>query len=168
MIHTRILGIDTSLRSTGVGIVESQGSKMIPIYYGVIKTKTGQPLSESLLQLQEGLDRVINEHQPQVVAVEGIFFARNVKTAMLLSHARGALIALCAKKGLPVFEYEPRKVKMAVAGYGAAKKEQIQEMVKRLLALDEIPQNDAADALALAITHLHNGTSIRLNTIKPI
>ncbi|MDA3925808.1 MAG: crossover junction endodeoxyribonuclease RuvC [Kiritimatiellae bacterium] len=168
MIHTRILGIDTSLRSTGVGIVESQGSKMIPIYYGVIKTKSGHPLSDSLLHLQSELEKVIIEHQPQVVAVEGIFFARNVKTAMLLSHARGALIAECAKKGLSVYEYEPRKVKMAVAGYGAAKKEQMQEMVKTLLHLEKKPPHDAADALALAITHLHNSTSIRLNAIKPI
>lgn len=164
----RILGIDTSLRSTGVGIVEEQGSKMISVYYGVIKTKTGHLLSDSLLQLQEGLEKVITEYEPQVVAVEGIFYARNVKTAMLLSHARGTLIVQCTKQGLPVFEYEPRKVKMAVGGYGGAKKEQIQEMVKTLLHLDKIPPHDAADALALAITHLHNKTAIRLNTVKPI
>ena len=168
MIHTRILGIDTSLRSTGVGIVESQGSKITPIYYGLIKTPTGHPLSDSLLHLQEEMEKIITEHQPQVAAVEGIFYARNVKTAMLLSHARGALIAQCAKQSLPVFEYEPRRVKMAVAGYGGARKEQIQEMVKTLLHLDKKPPHDAADALALAITHLHNKTSIRLNTTRPI
>ena len=99
---------------------------------------------------------------------EGIFYARNVKTALMLAHARGALIAQCAKQGLPVFEYEPRKIKIAVGGYGAARKEQIQEMIKTLLRLDEQPSHDAADALALAITHLHNKTSIKLNTIKPI
>ncbi len=164
----RILGIDTSLRSTGVGIVEEQGSKIIPLYYGVIKTVSGHRLSDSLLQLQEELEKIITEYEPQFVAVEGIFYARNVKTAMLLSHARGALISQCAKQGLPVFEYEPRKVKMAVGGYGGAKKEQIQEMVKTLLHLNKKPPHDAADALALAITHLHNKTAIRLNTVKPI
>ncbi len=168
MIHTRIMGIDTSLRSTGVGILESQGSRMVPIYYGLIKTPSGNPLSDSLLYLQEEMEKIITAHQPQVAAVEGIFYARNVKTAMLLSHARGALIAQCAKQGLPVFEYEPRRVKMAVVGYGAAKKEQIQEMVKTLLHLETKPPEDAADALALAITHLHNRTSIRLNTTRPI
>jgi crossover junction endodeoxyribonuclease RuvC len=141
---------------------------MIPIYHGVITTKTGYLLSDSLLFLREELEKIITEYEPQVAAVEGIFYARNVKTALLLAQARGTLIAQCASQGLPVFEYEPRKVKMAVGGYGGARKEQIQEMVKSLLHLDKKPQNDAADALALAITHLHNKTSIRLNTVKPI
>ena len=164
----RILGIDTSLRSTGVGIVEERGSKMIPVYYGVIKNPPKRPLSEALLFLREELEKIIVEHKPEVAAVEGIFFARNVKTALLLAHARGTLIAQCTQQGLPVFEYEPRKVKMAVGGYGGAKKEQIQEMIKTLLHLDEKPPHDAADALALAVTHLHNKTSIRLNIVKPI
>ncbi len=165
---TRIIGIDTSLRSTGVGIIEEQGSRMIPVYYGVIKNPSTRPLSDSLLFLREELEKIIAGHQPDVAAVEGIFYAQNVKTALLLSHARGTLISQCAKQGLPVFEYEPRKIKMAVGGYGGAKKEQIQEMVKTLLHLDKVPPHDAADALALAITHLHNKTSIRLNTTKPI
>jgi len=165
---TRILGIDTSLRSTGIGIVEQQGSRMVALYYGVVRTKTGYPLSDSLLFLQENLEKIIVEHKPHVAVFEGIFYARNVKTALMLAHARGALIAQCAKQGLPVFEYEPRKIKIAVGGYGAARKEQIQEMIKTLLRLDEQPSHDAADALALAITHLHNKTSIKLNTIKPI
>ena len=164
----RILGIDTSLRSTGIGIVEEQGSRLLPVFFGHIKNPPGRPLSESLLFLREELEKIIAKHEPEVAAVEGIFYARNVKTALLLSHARGTLIAQCAKQGLPVFEYEPRKVKMAVGGYGGAGKEQIQEMVKTLLHLSETPPHDAADALALAITHLHNKTSIRLNTVKPI
>lgn len=167
-MNPRILGIDTSLRSTGVGIIEEQGSKMIPLYYGVIKNPPKRPLSESLLFLREELDKIIVEHEPRTAAIEGIFYALNVKTALLLAHARGTLIAQCAQRGLPVYEYEPRKIKMAVGGYGGAKKEQIQKMVKTLLRLDKNPPNDAADALALAITHLHNKTSIRLNTVKPI
>ncbi len=165
---TRILGIDTSLRSTGVGIVESQGSRMVAVHYGVIRNPAGRLLSTSLLFLRDELAKVIAQYEPQVAAIEGIFYARNVRTALMLSHARGALIAQCAAQGLSVFEYEPRKVKMAVGGYGGAAKEQIQEMVRALLHLDETPSNDAADALALAITHLHNKTSIRLNTVKPI
>ncbi len=164
----RILGIDTSLRSTGIGIVEAQGSKMTAVYYGIIKNPSTRPLSESLLFLREELEKIIVEHEPKIAAVEGIFYARNVRTALLLAQARGTLIAQCAQQGLPVFEYEPRRVKMSVGGYGGATKEQIQAMIKTLLHLDKEPSNDAADALALAITHLHNKTSIRLNTIKPI
>lgn len=164
----RVLGIDTSLRSTGVGILDAVGSRMAPVYYGTIKNPPGRPLSACLVHLQDEIDRLIAEHHPQAVAIEGIFFAKNVKTMMILSHARGAIIAQCARLGLPVYEYEPRRVKMAVAGFGGAQKEQIQKMVKTLLGLHEEPQNDAADALALAITHLHNRSALSALTSEPI
>ena len=164
----RVLGIDTSLRSTGVGILDAAGSRMTPVYYGTLKNPPGRPLSECLLHLQDEVDRLIREHEPQAVAIEGIFYAKNVKTMLILSHARGAIIAQCARLGLPVYEYEPRRVKMAVAGYGGAEKAQIQKMVKTLLGLREEPQNDAADALALAITHLHNRTALAALAAKPI
>ena len=164
----RVLGIDTSLRSTGVGVLDAAGSRMTPVWYGTIKNPPGRPLSECLLHLQDEIDRLIREHEPQAVAIEGIFYAKNVKTMLILSHARGAIIAQCARLGLPVYEYEPRRVKMAVAGYGGAQKEQIQKMVKTLLGLHEEPQNDAADALALAITHLHNRTAISALSNEPI
>jgi crossover junction endodeoxyribonuclease RuvC len=164
----RVLGIDTSLRSTGVGILDAAGSRMTPVYYGIIKNPPGRPLSACLLFLQDEIEKLIREHEPQAAAIEGIFYAKNVKTMMILSHARGAIIAQCTRMGLPVYEYEPRRVKMAVAGFGGAEKAQIQKMVKTLLALPVEPQNDAADALALAITHLHNRTAISALSSEPI
>lgn len=164
----RVLGVDTSLRSTGIGILDAAGSRMTPVYYGTIKNPPGRPLSACLLHLQDEIAKLVETHQPEVVSIEGIFYAKNVKTMLILSHARGAIIAQCARLGLPVYEYEPRRVKMAVAGTGAAQKEQIQKMVKMLLALHEEPQNDAADALALAITHLHNRTLLSALSVDPL
>ena len=164
----RVMGVDTSLRSTGIGILDAAGSRMTPVYYGTIKNPAGRPLSECLLHLQDEVAKLVAAHEPQAVAIEGIFYAKNVKTMLILSHARGAIIAQCARMGLPVYEYEPRRVKMAVAGYGGAEKAQIQKMVKTLLALREEPQNDAADALALAITHLHNRTALAALSAEPI
>ena len=164
----RVLGIDTSLRSTGVGILDAAGSRMTPVYYGTVKNPAGRPLSACLLHLQDEITALIQTHEPQAVAIEGIFYAKNVKTMMILCHARGAIIAQCARMGLPVYEYEPRRVKMAVAGYGGAEKAQIQKMVKTLLGLHEEPQNDAADALALAITHLHNRTALAALSAEPV
>ncbi|HNX36372.1 MAG TPA: crossover junction endodeoxyribonuclease RuvC [Kiritimatiellia bacterium] len=164
----RVLGIDTSLRSTGVGILDAAGSRMVSVYYGTVKNPAGRPLSACLLHLQDEIAKLIQTHEPQAVAIEGIFYAKNVKTMLILSHARGAIIAQCARMGLPVYEYEPRRVKMAVAGYGGAEKAQIQKMAKTLLGLHEEPQNDAADALALAITHLHNRTALAALSAEPI
>ncbi len=162
------MGVDTSLRSTGIGILDSAGSRMTPVYYGTVKNPPGRPLSACLVHLQDEIAKLIETHRPEAVAIEGIFFAKNAKTMMILSHARGAIIAQCARLGLPVYEYEPRRVKLAVAGTGAAQKEQVQKMVKALLALREEPQNDAADGLALAITHLHNRTALSALTTEPI
>jgi len=164
----RIIGIDTSLRSTGIGIIDAVGSRMVPVWYGTIKNPTSRPFSACLLFLQDELAKLIELHHPDVAAIEGVFFAKNVKTMMILTHARGVMIAQCARSCIPVYEYEPRKVKMATAGYGAAEKAQVQKMVKTLLSLSEEPQNDAADGLALAITHLHNQTRIALQSCDPI
>ena len=164
----RVMGVDTSLRSTGIGILDAAGSRMTPVWYGTIKNPPGRPLSACLVHLQDEITKLIDEHHPEAVAIEGIFYAKNVKTMLILSHARGAIIAQCARLGLPVYEYEPRRVKMAVAGYGAAEKAQIQKMVKTLLTLHEEPQNDAADGLALAITHLHNRTALAALATEPI
>jgi len=164
----RILGIDTSLRSTGVAIVEEVGSRMVPVWYGTITNPPSRPFSACLVHLQDEIAKVIEAHQPHAVAIEGVFYAKNVKTMMILTHARGVMIAQCARVALPVYEYEPRRVKMAVAGYGAAQKEQVQKMVKTLLNLPEEPQSDAADALAIAITHLHNRMRITAKASEPI
>lgn len=164
----RILGIDTSLRSTGVGVVEAVGSRMVPVWYGVIRNPAARPLSACLAHIQDEMAEIIGAHQPHAAAIEGVFYAKNVKTMMVLTHARGVIIAECARVALPVYEYEPRRVKMAVVGYGAAQKGQVQKMVKTLLGLHEEPQDDAADALALAITHLHNSARIAARAAEPI
>lgn len=156
----RVLGIDASLRATGVGVVEAAGSQLRAIAHGVLRNPAARPLSACLVFLQDELARWIETHTPDAVAVEGIFFAKNVRTMLTLAHARGALIAQCARLGLPVYAYEPRRVKLAVTGHGGAQKEQVQKMIRTLLGLDADPPHDAADALALAIAHLHSRRAI--------
>jgi len=152
----RILGIDTSLRSTGLGVVESSGSRMRCLDCGFLKTSPKWPHSQCLLRIAEGLDDIIKEMRPDAVAIEGAFYCKNVKTAMVLGEARGVAIAACARHGLPIYEYAPRRVKQAVVGNGRAEKDQVAKMVKVMLGLAEQPQADAADALAIAICHIHN------------
>jgi len=151
----RILGIDTSLRSTGVGMIEAHGSKLRAVAYGRIQNKPKVPHSLCLENIFNSITDLIEEHQPTCAAIEGAFFAKNANTAMILGQARGVAIAACAKKGLDISEYSPRKVKSAVVGTGAAQKDQVAKMVMRLLNLTEQPQEDAADALAIAICHYH-------------
>ena len=151
----RILGIDTSLRSTGVGIIETRGSEMRAVAYGRIRNKATDPHSLCLENIFNSITDLIEEHKPDCAAIEGAFFAKNAKTAMVLGQARGAAITACAKKGLQVVEHSPRSVKSAVVGTGSAQKEQVAKMVVRLLNLDDQPQEDAADALAIAICHHH-------------
>jgi len=164
----RILGVDTSLRSTGVGVVAAEGNSLAAVWHGRIRNPPDRPLSDCLLSLAEGLAGIIAEHHPEAVALEGVFYAKNLRTTLILGQARGAVIAQCARSGVPVFEYEPRRVKQAVVGYGNAGKEQMQRMVMSLLGLREIPQEDAADALALAICHHHNRTRLKLLDIRPL
>ena len=156
----RVLGIDTSLRSTGYGVVEQDGSKLKFIEAGTIRTPDGRKLSECLTRLADGLAEVIGRTHPDAASIEGIFFSRNVRTAVILGEARGVAIASCARAGIPVYEYEPRRMKQALVGFGGAQKEQVMRMVVRLLSLKEEPQSDAADGLALAICHLHSRSSI--------
>ena len=154
----RVLGIDTSLRSTGVGVVEACGSRLTAVEFGVLKAPAHARLSECLKCLHAGLAEIIARSQPAAAAIEGAFFSRNARTAMILGHARGVAIAVCAAQALPVYEYAPRRVKQAVVGFGAAAKEQIQSMVTKLLSLPAAPPEDASDALAIAICHLHSRT----------
>jgi crossover junction endodeoxyribonuclease RuvC len=152
----RVLGIDTSLRSTGVAVVEAAGNKFTAVDYRVLKTARTKLLSECLRNLHEGVIDIIDSCQPDAVAVEGIFFQKNIKTAIILGEARGTVIAACSSNKLPVFEYAPRRVKQAVLGYGTATKDQVCKMVMSILALSEEPPEDASDALSIAICHLHN------------
>ena len=156
----RIIGIDTSLRSTGVGIIETAGSALKLIEAMTLSFPPSLPRSGCLRGLDEGIARLIMEFAPEAAAVEGIFFCRNVKTAVTLGEARGVVIAACARAGLPVFEYPPRRVKQALVGHGEADKDQVARMVIRLLNLAETPQEDSADALAIAICHAHSRTGI--------
>jgi crossover junction endodeoxyribonuclease RuvC len=151
----RILGIDTSLRSTGVGIVEARGSELRAIAYGRIRNKPKEPHSICLANIFNSITELIEEHAPDCAAIEGAFFAKNANTAMVLGQARGTAIAACARKSLAITEHSPRKVKQAIVGTGAAQKDQVAKMVMRLLNLSEQPQEDAADALAIAICHHH-------------
>lgn len=153
---TRVLGIDTSLRSTGVGVVEAVGSKLKFIECGFLKTKPKWLHSECLKTIADGINTIIEQTKPVAVSIEGFFFYKNAKTAMVLGEARGVVIATCAVRGLPIYEYAPRRVKQAVVGYGSAEKEQVAKMVMTLLNLREQPQSDAADALAIAICHIHS------------
>ena len=151
----RILGIDTSLRSTGVGIIDVRGSELRAVAYGRIRNKPKEPHSRCLENIFNSITELINEHAPDCAAIEGAFFAKNAKTAMVLGQARGTAITACAIKGLDITEHSPRKVKSSVVGTGTAQKDQVAKMVMRLLNLEEQPQEDAADALALAICHYH-------------
>ena len=151
------LGLDPGTATTGYGLVrlETDGSLMA-VKFGVITTQKNTPASERLLILYDQLQDLLHEHNPETVAVEKLFFQRNVTTALAVGQARGVMLLALAMAGLEVFEYTPNEVKQAVAGYGSAGKRQMQEMVRVLLALNDIPRpDDAADALAVAITHLN-------------
>ena len=155
-----ILGVDTSLRSSGYGILETAGSRMRALDFGNIPNARDLPVSACLRAIHGKIASLIEQWQPQVASIEKVIYGKNANTMMVLGEARGAVIVAAAAAGLPIYEYEPRRVKRAVCGNALAEKPQIQRMVKALLALDSIPQNDAADALALAICHAHAGRTV--------
>ena len=159
-----VLGVDTSLRSTGYGILETKGSKMEAIEYGAIKNKPSLPLSQCLSNIHAKIAGLIETYHPDVVSIEAVIYGKNAGTMLLLGEARGAVITAAADAGVPIYEYEPRRMKRAVCGNALAEKLQIQNMVKTLLALGELPQNDAADALGLAICHVHSNSLISPET----
>jgi len=164
----RVMGVDTSLRSSGVAVVEERGSSLAAVEYGTISTPARKPVSECLRRLNEELSEVIERLHPEQVAIEGVFYCKNARTAVTLGEARGVVIAVSAKAGLPVFEYPPRRVKQAIVGYGAAEKDQVRRMVTSLLKLTREPGEDAGDALAIAICHLHNRSHHELIAPKSI
>lgn len=153
-----ILGIDTSLRSTGYGVLAKDGSRFTALEAGTIKNAPKAPLSECLRHIHARVAELIQLYSPDVLSIEAVIYGKNAGTMLVLGEARGAVITAAADAGVPVYEYEPRRVKMAVCGNGLAEKLQIQRMVKTLMNLPELPQNDAADALALAITHAHSNS----------
>ena len=163
-----VLGIDTSLRSTGAAVVRAEGNKLSAVEYLTIKTKPGKLRTECLKNLSEGISALIDRTNPDVAVVEGVFYAKNVKTTMILGEARGAVMSVCAIRNIPVYEYAPRKIKQAVAGNGGASKEQVRKMMMRMLGISEDPQEDEGDALAIAICHLHNRSGIAALAPKEI
>ena len=151
-----ILGIDTSLRSTGFGVLSAEGSRLTCLDCGNIPNKPSLPLTACLRAIHAKVAELIAEHRPDVMSVESVIYGKNAGTMLVLGEARGAVLTAAADAGVPVYEYEPRRMKKAICGNGLAEKEQIQRMVKTLLGLAELPQNDAADALGLAICHAHS------------
>jgi crossover junction endodeoxyribonuclease RuvC len=164
----RVLGVDTSLRSTGIAVVEAAGSRMSAVAHGVIRAPAREPVSACLARLHAGILAAVAAHAPAEVAIEGVFFSKNIRTAVRLGEARGAVIAACASAGLPVYEYAPRSVKQSMVGFGGAHKGQVSSMVVRILGLREAPAEDAADALAVALCHLQSRTSRLIRQTQPI
>ena len=155
----RILGIDPGLRVTGFGIIERKGASLTYIASGCVRSGDAD-LSDRLKTILGGLKEIIGEHRPQQVALEKVFVNVNPASTLALGQARGTAICAAVDAGLPVAEYTALQVKQAVVGNGHAKKEQVQEMVKRLLGLAGAPSADAADALACAICHAHGGQGL--------
>jgi crossover junction endodeoxyribonuclease RuvC len=153
-----VLGIDPGTATTGYGLVrENQDGGLEALAYGVILTSADQPMPQRLLELHRQITALLLLHRPESSAVEKLFFQRNVRTAISVGQARGVVLLCLAEAGLKVGEYTPLEIKQAVAGYGGAEKHQVQQMVRALLGLPDIPRpDDAADALAVAICHLHS------------
>jgi crossover junction endodeoxyribonuclease RuvC len=158
----RVLGIDCGGAYTGYGVVEmDSGGGLVCLTCGAIKLSLRDPLPQRLSRIYDGLGALIVEHRPDEVAIEGIFYALNVKSALLLGQVRGVAMLAAAAAGLDVAEYSPLTIKASVVGYGRAEKQQVQDMVTRLLNLAEAPKPmDASDALAIAICHLHTAGTL--------
>jgi len=159
-----ILGIDPGVATIGFGIIRAERGKNTLIQYGVITTPPGIPLSERLVQIYNDMQQLVETFQPDEIAVEELFFSKNITTGISVAHGRGVILLAAEKLGVPVFEYTPMQVKQSVVGYGKAEKKQVMLMTQRLLNMKDIPRpDDAADALALAICHSRAATSL-LNT----
>jgi len=151
-----VLGIDPGTARLGYGLVERQGSRLTMLDYGCLETVNDRPPAQRLLLIHEGIDELIETFHPQAMGVERLFFNKNVQTAMAVGQARGVVLLVAAQHGLPVLEYGPHEVKLAVTGYGRAPKDQVQRMVQMVLGMEQIPKpDDAADALAVAVCAAH-------------
>ncbi|NIA15475.1 MAG: crossover junction endodeoxyribonuclease RuvC [Nitrospiraceae bacterium] len=154
----RVLGFDPGTATTGYGVVDGKGNALRHVAHGVISTPAGLHFARRLEMIFEAAGQLIDTHQPDAVAIEKLFFSKNVTTGIAVAQARGVLALTAVQRHKPIGEYSPLEVKSAVVGYGKADKAQVQEMIKILLNLDTIPRpDDAADALALAICQIHSG-----------
>lgn len=166
--HCIILGVDPSLRGTGYGIIRLARPQPELLAQGTIKSPAGWERSRCLLHIAQSLRDLFKHHQPTVCVVEGLFYAQNLQTALIMGEARGASLVAVAEAGMEIFEIAPRKVKQAVVGYGAAQKSAVAKMVQRLLRLSETPAPDAADALALALAYAQENRRYSLAPLKRI
>lgn len=166
--HRIILGLDPSLRGTGYGVIEVGKPHSRALAHGTISCPAAWPHSRCLGNISQTVREVLRKFQPTVCAVEGLFFAQNLQTAIVLGEARGAALAVIAEAGLEIYEIAPRKVKQAIVGYGAAQKLAVAKMVQRMLQLSEPPAADAADALALALAHAQEQGHYSLTAPKRI
>lgn len=157
----RILGIDPGVATIGFGLIEADRANVRLIQYGVITTPAGIPLSNRLYQISQDMCQLLEQFKPQEMAVEELFFSKNITTGIAVAHGRGVILLEAERAGVPAFEYTPMQVKQAVAGYGGAEKKQVMLMTQRLLKMKKIPRpDDAADALAIAICHGRSATSL--------
>ena len=164
----RILGIDPGYATIGFGLIEAERGQVHMVTYGAITTPAGLPLSRRLYQIGTDMEDLIGQLKPDVMAVEELFFNTNITTGISVAHGRGVILYAAERCGIPLYEYTPSQVKLAVTGYGKAEKHQVMDMTKRLLKLKSIPRpDDAADALALALCHARSFTS-RLPQSKPL
>ena len=160
----RILGIDPGIAIVGFGLIESDRRNMRMLQYGAVTTEAGLPLATRLVQIEDDMRALIRQLQPDELAIEELFFSKNITTGIAVAHGRGVVLCTAERLGIPIFEYTPMQVKQAVVGYGKAEKRQVMQMTQRLLGMKKIPRpDDAADALALAICHSRAATSL-LNT----
>jgi len=158
----RVIGVDPGSRVTGYGVIEFDGTQMVAVDYGCIKPRPTFPLSKRFAVIYDALEELISRFFPQQMAVETPFYCKSVSSAFKLSQVRGVILLAGSKANLDIYEYSPRKVKQAVVGRGSAAKRQIQRMVAEILSLDKpLPPEDASDALAVAICHLHSTTGAR-------
>ena len=166
--HSVILGVDPSLRGTGYGVIRLAKPHPLALAHGTISCPKNWERSRCLVKIVETLRDVLKQHQPTVCVVEGLFYAQNLQTAIIMGEARGAALAAVAESGIEIYEIATRKVKLAIVGYGAAQKSAVAKMVQRLLDLPKPPAPDAADALALALTHAREYSRYSLTPSKKI
>ena len=157
----RILGIDPGIAIVGFGLIESNRGSVRMLQYGAVTTEAGLPLATRLVQIENDMTALIAQLKPDEIAVEELFFSKNITTGIAVAHGRGVILCTAERLGVPIFEYTPMQVKQAVAGYGLADKKQVMDMTKRLLKLKAVPKpDDAADALAIALCHARSATSL--------
>ena len=166
----RLLALDPALRNSGYAILDNKGNKMHAVSYGVIRNKAQLSMPGCLVEIHRQIDELIRLHGPDACAVEGLIYVQNTRTAITLGAARGSALLAAAQHGLAIYEYPPRRVKQAIVGQGGAQKAQIGFMVRSILGLDETPDTDAADALAIGLTHfqMHGSPLAVHQAIRPL